>query len=92
MLFYLLLNHLTFCVEKEQDREINILIEVPHVEIKNGKLKSAVLTSVVIFFLPSYVKVLKNKSAILWLLLSLCNHPLSSLKHHDSVSVNSDLT
>lgn len=50
MLFYLLLNHLTFCVEKEQDREINILIEVPHVEIKNGKLKSAVLTSVVIFF------------------------------------------
>lgn len=52
MLFYLLLNHLTFCVEKAQDREINILIAVPqknHVEIKNGKLKSAVLTSVVIF-------------------------------------------
>lgn len=51
MLFYLLWNHLTFCVEKAQDREMNFLIAVPennHVEIKNGKLKSAVLTSVVI--------------------------------------------
>lgn len=51
ILFYLLLNQLTFCVEKAQDREINILIAGPqknHVEIKNGKLKSAVLTPVVI--------------------------------------------
>lgn len=51
MLFYLLQSHLTFCVEKAQDWKINILIAVPqknHVEIKNRKLKSAVLTSVVI--------------------------------------------
>lgn len=51
MFFYLLPNHLTFFVEKAQDREINILITVPEknrVEIKNGKLESAVLTSVVI--------------------------------------------
>ena len=51
MFFYLLPNHLTSCVKKAQDREINILIAVPEkncVEIKNGKLESAVLTSVVI--------------------------------------------
>lgn len=49
--FYLLSNRLTFCVEKTQDRKINILITVPEknrVEIKNGKLESAVLTFVVI--------------------------------------------
>lgn len=51
MFFYLLPNNLMFCVEKTQDRKINILITVPEknrVEIKNGKLESAVLTSVVI--------------------------------------------
>lgn len=51
MFFYLLPNHLMFCVEKAQDREINILIAVPEkncVEIKKGELENAVLTSVVI--------------------------------------------
>lgn len=51
MFSYLLPNHLTFCVEKAQDREINILIAVPEkncVEIKNGELENAVLTFVVI--------------------------------------------
>lgn len=51
MFFYLLPNHLMFCVEEVQDREINILIAVPeknHVEIKNRESESAVLTSVVI--------------------------------------------
>lgn len=50
MFFCLLSNYLTFCVEKTQDRKINILITVPKncVEIKNGRLESAVLTSVVV--------------------------------------------
>lgn len=40
-----------FCVEKAQGGEINILIAVPEknrVKIKDRKLKSAVLTSLVI--------------------------------------------
>lgn len=72
-----------FCVEKTQESEMNIPFTVAKkycVKMKNRKLENAVLTSGV------------NCSAVLWLPLSLCNHPLSfALKHHDSVAVNSDL-